>query len=163
MRSIAVAAALFLAVPASQATAATIPAPACREQGLALRASADGPAVVRVSVTNREGRACTVSRAPGVTFENLDGSALPVPKGATGRYRLGPGGTAYATVRTVADPMDPEARRVGALAVSADPAHRGRAFAAAELGTEDAIRVWEPVTSWWQPSATAGDRALGID
>jgi hypothetical protein len=160
LRSIAVAAVLFLTVPASQATTAS--SPACPEQALTVRASAGDPPVVRVSVTNHGGHACTVARSPTVTFEDLDGSALPVPEGATGRYRLDPGGTAYATVRTVADPTDPQARRVGALAVSADPSHWGSAFTAAELGTGDAIRVWEPVTSWWQPSAAAADKALGI-
>ncbi|MCX5337107.1 DUF4232 domain-containing protein [Streptomyces sp. NBC_00140] len=153
------AAVLFLAAPPSQAI---VSSPVCPERALTLRASSTGPDVVRVSVTQHGGRTCTVGRAPTVTFENLDGSALPVPRGTTGRYRLDPGDTAYATVRTIADPADPEARRVDALAVAADPSHWGRAFTAAELGAGDAIRVWEPVTSRWQPSAAAADRALGI-
>ncbi|NUR39828.1 MAG: Tat pathway signal sequence domain protein, partial [Streptomyces sp.] len=43
---------------------------------------------------------------PTVTFQDLDGSAQPVPAGPTGRCRLAPDGAAYATVRTVADPAD---------------------------------------------------------
>lgn len=150
---------LFVAAPTSRATASS---PVCPERALTLRAASAGPDVVRVSVTHHGGYTCTVGRAPTVTFQNLDGSALPVPRSATGRFRLDPGESAYATVRTIADPTDPEARRVDALAVAADPSHWGRAFAAAELGAGDAIRVWEPVTSWWQPSAAAADRALGI-
>lgn len=150
---------LCLAVPPSRAT---VSSPVCPERALTLRASSAGPDMVRVSVTQHGGRTCTVGPAPLVTFENLDGSALATPKGATGRYRLDPGDTAYATVRTITDPADPQARRVDALAVAADPSHWGRAFTAAELGAGDAIRVWEPVTSWWQPSAAAADRALGI-
>nr|WP_206328057.1 DUF4232 domain-containing protein [Streptomyces sp. S3(2020)] len=148
-----------MAVPPSRATAA---APVCPERTLTLRASSAGPDVVRVSVTHHGGRTCTVGRAPTVTFENLDGSALPVPRSATGRHRLDPGDTVHAAVRTIADPSDPRARRVDALAVAADPSHWGRAFTAAELGAGDAIGVWEPVTSWWQPSAAAADRAPGI-
>ncbi|MCW8376472.1 DUF4232 domain-containing protein [Streptomyces justiciae] len=156
---LALTATLLTAAPASPGAS-----PACPERALTLRAEAAAadPAVVRVSVTNRGDHTCTVARTPTVTFADLDGSAQPMPEGATGRYRLGAGGTAYATVRTVADPSDPQARRVDALAVSADPARWGRAFTAAELGTGDTIRVWEPVTSWWQISPAAADRALGL-
>ncbi|WP_405726664.1 DUF4232 domain-containing protein [Streptomyces sp. NBC_00028] len=152
-------AALFTAAPASADAS-----PVCPDRMLTLRAeaSAADPGVVRVSVTYHGTRACTVARIPTVTFQDLDGSAQPVPAGPTGRYRLAPGDTAYATVRTVADPADAQARRVDALAVSADPSHWGRAFTAAGLGAGDTIQVWEPVTSWWQPSATAADRALGV-
>ena len=48
------------------------------------------------------------------------------------------------------------------ITVAADPAHRGRVLTAAELGAGDAVRVWEPVTTWWQPSREAADRALGL-
>lgn len=158
MIHVAVAATLLLTASPSQAAASS---PACPERALTLRAEASpaDPSVIRVSVTNRGGHACTVSGAPGVTFEDLDGSALPVPAGPMDRYRLGPDGTAHATVRTVADPAAPEARRVNALAVSADPAHWGRAFTADELGAGDAIRVWEPVTSRWQPPPRTGRSA----
>ncbi|MFJ3670898.1 DUF4232 domain-containing protein [Streptomyces sp. NPDC090106] len=136
----------------------TAPDPAetapCPEHALVLHASRvpSSPSVVRVEVTNRGGRACSVAPFPTVTFQDLDGSAQPVPAQPAGRYRLAPGATARATVRTIADPADPEARRTGALAVAADPAHRGRAFTAARLGGGDTIRVWEPVTSRWRPS-----------
>lgn len=111
-------AALFTAAPASADAS-----PVCPDRMLTLRAeaSAADPGVVRVSVTYHGTRACTVARIPTVTFQDLDGSAQPVPAGPTGRYRLAPGDTAYATVRTVADPADAQARRVDALAVSADP------------------------------------------
>lgn len=103
---VAVAATLLLTASPSQAAASS---PACPERALTLRAEASpaDPSVIRVSVTNRGGHACTVSGAPGVTFEDLDGSALPVPAGPMDRYRLGPDGTAHATVRTVADPAAP--------------------------------------------------------
>ncbi|MFF5499291.1 DUF4232 domain-containing protein [Streptomyces aquilus] len=150
---------LLTAVPAGPGAA-----PICPEGALTLRAEAAAadPTAVHVSVTNRDARGCTVARTPTVTFADLDGSAQPMPDGATGRYRLGPGATAYATVRTVADPSAPEARRADALAVAADPSQWGRAFTAAQLGAGDTIRVWEPVTSWWQTSAAAADRALGL-
>ncbi|MEV7892059.1 DUF4232 domain-containing protein [Streptomyces sp. NPDC002817] len=93
MKSVAVAstvADLLLAAPPSRAT---VSSPVCPERALVLRASSTGPDVVRVSVTRHGGRTCTVDRAPLVTFENLDGSALPVPRGTTGRYRLDPGDT----------------------------------------------------------------------
>ncbi|MEU6065588.1 MULTISPECIES: DUF4232 domain-containing protein [Streptomyces] len=157
----ATAAALLFAAPQAgavpQAKAGT-----CPEKYLSVRAraSAADPAVVRISVTNRGGRTCTVDPVPTVTFGDLDGGALPVPARGAGTYRLGAGGTAYAAVRTIADPADPEARRVGTLTVAGDPSHWGRSFTAAELGAGDAIRVWEPVTTWWRPSAADADRAL---
>ncbi|MET8244407.1 DUF4232 domain-containing protein [Streptomyces sp. NPDC005202] len=157
----AAAAALLLSAPPSQAAAR--PA-VCAEKHLTIeaRAASADRTVVRVRVTNHGGRTCTVDRIPTVTFGDLDGAALPVPAGESGPYRVGPGKTAYAGVRTVADPADPEVRRVDALTVSADPSRPGRAFTAADLGTGNAIRVWEPVTTWWQPSAAAADRAIGL-
>ncbi|MFE7975433.1 DUF4232 domain-containing protein [Streptomyces shenzhenensis] len=155
------AASLLLAAPHGAAAARTA---VCPERALTVRAavaSAD-PSVVRIDVTNRSGRACAVDRVPTVTFGDLDGAALPVPDGAVGTYRIGAGRTAYAAVRTVADPADPQARRVAAIAVAADPGHRGRVFTAAGLGAGEAVRVWEPVTTWWQPSAAAADRAIGL-
>ncbi|MEV0183340.1 DUF4232 domain-containing protein [Streptomyces sp. NPDC050625] len=157
----ATAAALLLAAPqvgaAPQARAGT-----CPEKYLTVRAqaSAADPAVVRISVTNRGGRTCTLDPVPTVTFGDLDGAALPVPARAGGTYRLGVGRTACAAVRAIADPADPEARRVGTLTVAGDSSHWGRSFTAAELGAGATIRVWEPVTTWWQPSAADADRAL---
>ncbi|MFE9452789.1 DUF4232 domain-containing protein [Streptomyces sp. NPDC006739] len=159
-------------VPAASVPAASVPAASghaartavCPARALALRAKASAahPSVVRIRVTNRSGRACTVDRVPTVTFGNLDGAALPVPAGGGGTYRLGAGRAAYAAVRTIADPADPEARRVPGIAVSPVAARAGRSFTAAELGAGRAVRVWEPVTTWWQPSAAAADRALGL-
>nr|BFD86407.1 hypothetical protein StreXyl84_58080 [Streptomyces sp. Xyl84] len=163
-------AALLLSAPPVQAAsghaaahAAKPAAPACAGSRLTVRARAV-PAdrtVVRVQVTNH-GRACTVDRVPTVTFGDLDGAAQPVPPGGSGPYRLDAGRTAYAAVRTVAHPADPEVRRVGSLTVWADPSAPGRVFTAAELGTGGSVRVWEPVTTWWQPSAAAADRAIGL-
>ncbi|MFD5074769.1 DUF4232 domain-containing protein [Streptomyces sp. NPDC058371] len=154
------AAALLVAAPQGSAAGKT---PACPEKSVTVRARATAdPAVLHISATNRSARACTVDRIPTVTFGDLDGAALPVPAGESGPYRIGAGGTAYATVRTIADPADPEARRVDSVTVAADPAHHGRSFTAQELDAGDVVLVWEPVTTWWQPSAAAADRALGL-
>ncbi|MET9148563.1 DUF4232 domain-containing protein [Streptomyces sp. NPDC004042] len=153
-------AALLLAASPGQAA----PAPAaCAASQLTVRARAvpAEPSVVRLQVTNR-GPVCAVDRIPTVTFGDLDGAATPVPPGESGPFRMAAGGTAYAAVRTVADPADPEARRVPALTVAADPALPGRTFTASELGAGDSVRVWEPVTTWWQASAAAADRAIGL-
>ncbi|MGW2744055.1 DUF4232 domain-containing protein [Streptomyces sp. NPDC001450] len=160
----AAAAALLLTAPPSQAAAGHARPARCAETALRLRAKAASgdPAVVRVSVTNRSARACVVDRVPTVTFGDLDGAALPVPEGGGGTYRLAAGKTAYAAVRTIADPADPEARRVNAITVAASASQWGRAFTATQLGTGSEVRVWEPVTTWWQPTATAADRALGL-
>ncbi|WP_327426417.1 MULTISPECIES: DUF4232 domain-containing protein [unclassified Streptomyces] len=154
--------ALLLAVPQSGSAAPRPVRPAkCAEKVLTLRAgqSAD-PTVVHISVTNRSARACTVDRIPTVTFGDLDGAALPTPVGESGPYRIGAGRTAYAAVRTIADPADREARRVDTITVSADPFRFGRTFTARELGAGDAVLVWEPLTTWWKPSVAAADKAL---
>lgn len=155
----AVAAALLLAVPQSSSAAAR-PAK-CTEKAVAVHAhrSAD-PTVLHLSVTNRSPRTCTVDRIPTITFGDLDGAALPVPAGQSGPYRLAAGRTAYAALRTIVDPADPEARRVDSITVSADPSRFGRTFTARELGVGHAVLVWEPVTSWWKSSRAAADRAL---
>ncbi|MEV5875290.1 DUF4232 domain-containing protein [Streptomyces sp. NPDC052101] len=155
---------LLLSAPQSQAATGDSPPVRCAEKTLPMRAkaAAGAPTVVRVSVSNRGARACLVDRVPTVTFGNLDGAALPTPQGGTGSYRLAPGRTAYADVRTIGDPADPEARRVDTVAVAASTAHRGRSFTAAQLGTGQQVLVWEPVTTWWQPTAAAADRAIGL-
>ena len=151
--------ALLLATPQSGA-AATRPAP-CAQKSLTVRAHvSQDPRVLHLSVTNRGARACTVDRIPTVTFGDLDGAALPVPAGDSAPYRIGAWKAAYASVRTIADPADPEARRVTSVGVSADPSHFGRSFSARRLGAGDAVLVWEPVTTWWKPSAAAADKAL---
>ncbi|SOD90293.1 DUF4232 domain-containing protein [Streptomyces sp. Ag109_G2-15] len=160
----AAAAALLLTAPPSQAAVGHAKTARCAEKALVLRAKATpgDPSVVRVSVTNRGARACVVDRVPTVTFGDLDGAALPVPEGGSGTYRLGAGKSAYGAVRTIADPADPEARRVDAITVAASASQWGRAFTSAQLGSGSHVRVWEPVTTWWQPTATAADRALGL-
>ncbi|MEV5174041.1 DUF4232 domain-containing protein [Streptomyces flaveolus] len=157
-------AALLLTAPQSQAATGQDPPARCAEKALTIRAKAVAghPTVLRTSVTNHGPRACVVDRVPTVTFGDLDGIALPVPEGGTGTYRLAAGGTAYADVRTIADPADPEARRVVGVGVAASAAHWGRSFTAGRLGTGRQVLVWEPVTTWWQRSAAAADRAIGL-
>jgi hypothetical protein len=155
----AVAAALLLAVPQSGSAAAR---PArCTEKAVTIHAhrSAD-PTLLHLGVTNHSARACTVDRFPTVVFGDLDGAALPVPAGQSGPYRIEAGRTAYAALRTIADPADPEARRVDSIGVSPDPSRFGRTFTARELGVGRVVLVWEPVTSWWKSSQAAADRAL---
>ncbi|WP_030602841.1 DUF4232 domain-containing protein [Streptomyces achromogenes] len=160
----AAAAAVLLSTPQSQAAAGPERAAQCTERALTIRAKAatGHPTVLRVSVTNRTARACVVDRVPTVTFGDLDGAALPVPEGGTGGYRLAAGGTAYAAVRTIGDPQDPEARRADSVTVAASAAHWGRSFGAGQLGTGRQVLVWEPVTTWWQPTARAADRIIGL-
>ncbi|MGW7821097.1 DUF4232 domain-containing protein [Streptomyces puniciscabiei] len=161
----AAAAGLLLTAPQSQAvTADHARAVRCAENSLTVRAKAASgdPTVLRVSVTRRGASACVVDRVPTVTFGDLDGAALPTPEGGTGGYRLAAGQTAYADVRTIADPADPEARRVDTVTVAASAAHRGRSFTAARLGAGRRVLVWEPVTTWWQPTRAAADRAIGL-
>ncbi|PKW05946.1 Protein of unknown function [Streptomyces sp. 1222.5] len=157
-------AALLLTAPQSQAATGRAPASPCAEKALTVRAKAVAAdrTVVRMSVTNRGARACAVDRVPTVTFGDLDGAALPVPAGGAAAYRLAAGGTAYADVRTIGDPADPEARRTDSLTVAASAAHWGRSFTAARLGTGRKVLVWEPVTTWWKASAAAADRAIGL-
>ncbi|MEU4038034.1 DUF4232 domain-containing protein [Streptomyces collinus] len=161
------AAALLLTAPQSQAApAARAAPPRCAEKALTIRAKAvpADPRVVRVGVTNRGARACVVDRVPTVTFGGLDGAALPVPlpRSGGGTYLLRPGVTAHAAVRTIGDPADPEARRADSVTVAASSSQWGATFTAARLGTGSRVRVWEPVTTWWQPTAAAADRALKV-
>ncbi|MQY37575.1 hypothetical protein SRB17_55790 [Streptomyces sp. RB17] len=161
----AAAAGLSLTAPQSRAAAAeTARTVRCAEKSLTVRAKAvpGDPTVLRVGVTHRGARACLVDRVPTVAFGDLDGAALPTPEGGTGDYRLGAGRTAWADLRTVGDPADPEARRVDTVTVAASAAHRGRSFTAARLGTGPHVLVWEPVTTWWQPTRAAADRAIGL-
>ncbi|MEV7689815.1 DUF4232 domain-containing protein [Streptomyces bungoensis] len=159
----AAAAALLLTAPPSQAAGPVQPA-ICARKVLTVRAEAAAAdrTVVRVSVTNHGTRACLVDRVPTVTFGDLDGVALPVPATSGGTYALHVGRTAYADVRTISDPKDPEARRVPGIGVSASAYQWGRSFTAARLGTGREVVVWEPVTTWWQPTAAAADRAIGL-
>ncbi|MFF2200273.1 DUF4232 domain-containing protein [Streptomyces sp. NPDC058145] len=162
--AVCAAAALLCAAPQSQAAAQQAGPARCAERALTVRAKAASadPSVLRVAVTNRGGHACVVDRVPTITFGDLDGAALPVPEGGSGTYALKAGRTAYAAVRTIADPVDPEARRTGSVTVAASASQWGRSFTAAQLGTGNEVLVWEPVTTRWQPTAAAADRALGV-
>ncbi|MGW1598593.1 DUF4232 domain-containing protein [Streptomyces sp. NPDC002343] len=161
----AAAVALLLTAPQSQAAAGHERTARCTERALTVQAKAvtGHPTVLRVSVTNHTARACLVDRVPTVTFGDLDGAALPLPEGGSGDRRLAAGGTAYAAVRTIADPADPQARRADSVTVAASAAHWGRSFGPGRLGTGRQVLVWEPVTTWWQPTARAADRIIGLD
>lgn len=160
----AAATALLLTAPQSQAAVGHAKPARCAEKDLTLRAKAasDDPSLVRVSLTNRGDRACAVDRVPTVTFGGLDGAAIPVPQAGKGTYLLGAGRTVHADVRTIADPADPEARRADAFTVAASTSQWGRTFTPGQLGTGQNVQVWEPVTTSWQPTAAAADRALGL-
>ncbi|MFY4722440.1 DUF4232 domain-containing protein [Streptomyces sp. LaBMicrA B280] len=161
--SAAVAALLLTAPPGQAAPRAPRVAP-CVQGELALRAATvpHRPTVVRVSVTNRSGRACAIDRVPLVTFGGLDGAALPVSGDGTGRLRLAAGATVHADVRTIARAADPQARRAASVTVGDWTGRWGRVFAPARLGTGSKVAVWEPVTTPWQSSTAAADRALGL-
>ncbi|MEV2246734.1 DUF4232 domain-containing protein [Streptomyces sp. NPDC049970] len=153
---------LALALPASAgvASASSAAPPACRESALTVAAHAsDRPGTVRISITNRTRHACAVDRIPTVVFGDLDGPARPVPEGTSGPYSVSAGGSAYAAVRTL-DPDATDLRVVDRLTVAGSPAHRGRTFDAASLGSPDGIQVWEPVTTWWHRSQATADAAL---
>lgn len=157
-----------LTAPAGAAPATAAPAAAgvtsrqavCPETDLEVRAEpGDRQNVVRLDVVNRGARTCVVDRIPTITFRGLDGSAQPVPPAQSGPRTLARGERAYAAMRT-ADPKAVEGHVVGSLSVAADPSHRGVTFSATVVGLPDGIPVWEPVTTLWQRSRAAADRAL---
>jgi len=160
----AAAAALLLTAPPAQAAGKSPQPQPCAQGALSLRANTvpGRPTVVRVSVTNDSARACAIDRVPLVTFGGLDGAALPLPTGGTGRLRLAAGESVHADVRTIARPADPQARKARSVTVGDWAGRWGRVFAPARLGTGSQVPVWEPVTTWWQPSSAAADRALGL-
>ncbi|MFE0351038.1 DUF4232 domain-containing protein [Streptomyces griseoluteus] len=162
---LAASAALLLAAAPGQAAPQHQAVPArCAAKALDIHAKAvkGRTTVVRFSVTNSGSRACLVDRVPTITFGELDGAALPTPEGGRGTYRLDAGRTAYGAVRTIGDPSDPEARRSPSIGVSASASQYGRDFSAARLGTGREVRVWEPVTTWWQPNRAKADKAIGL-
>ncbi|MGA4843707.1 DUF4232 domain-containing protein [Streptomyces sp. G45] len=156
------AAALLALAPAAGAQPSSAArTPTCAESALTVKASAaDKPGVLRVSVTNRTDRTCAVDRVPTVTFGTLDGAAQPVPATESAPYRIAAGRTAYAAVRTAADPSDTHARLVDFVTVAGDPSHQGRQFTDDQLGLPQGVRVWEPVTTWWHPTRAKADTAL---
>lgn len=156
------------AVFALTATGASAAAPSvdrqvgtCSQRVLDVSASPAGEKnTVDVQVTNRGGGTCAVEYAPTVTFTGLDGSAESVPPGPGARYVLSPNESAYAAVRT-ADPDDSGSGHVvRSMTVAGDPSHSGATFGAADVGMPRGIPVWIPLTTWWQGSQAAADRAL---
>lgn len=153
------------AQPVAQGTGKAEPR-ACRANQVRLSASAAEPEeglypnVVRIKVTNVSGKRCAVDRLPTVAFGELDGPALAVPPGESGPYALAPGTSGYAAVRTIEDPTDPDTRFVDYITVAGAPAHPGARFTAEDLGIPDRIRVWEPITTWWQTSQADADEVL---
>ncbi|MDI3384956.1 DUF4232 domain-containing protein [Streptomyces sp. B-S-A8] len=162
----ALAAALLLTATATGAAAGQAAAPEARGKGTPqcranqVRVAAatvepetgSYPNVLHIRVTNESAEKCAVDRIPTVVFGDLDGPALPVPPGQSGPYVLAPGKTGHAAVRTIEDPADPETRRVDDITVAGAPAHPGARFTADDLDITGQIRVWEPVTTWWQPT-----------
>lgn len=152
---------LITAAPQSLAAQPAAKTPVCKAKVLKLGAKqAKDARIVHITVKNTGNRTCAIDRLPVVTFGDLDGAALPVPSGESGPYKVGPGKTVWATVRTIADLKDPEARRVDSIQVTANPNFNGRSFTLKQLGANKKVRVWEPVTTWWKPSKAAADKAL---
>ncbi|MFJ2742339.1 DUF4232 domain-containing protein [Streptomyces sp. NPDC087440] len=155
----ALAATLLLAASATAAACVTPPAhaplPRCAERNLTLKVmAAPTPDVLTLRFTNNGRTACTVDRIPTVTFGNLDGAARPNPPADSAPYRVAAGASAYATVRTVLAPPTPaDVRVVRDIGVAADPAHHGMRITAASLGLPKGVRVYDPVTTLWQPKA----------
>ncbi|MGW7416455.1 DUF4232 domain-containing protein [Streptomyces sp. NPDC054863] len=156
-----VAAALLLAASTTAAAARDLPAsggaplPRCAERNLSVKVTAaPTPDVLKLRFTNKARHACTVDRIPTVTFGDLDGAARPEPAVGSAPYRVAAGATAYATVRTVLAPPTPgDVRTVRDIVVAAHPAHHGLHIGAAGLGLPKGVRVYDPVTSLWQPKA----------
>ncbi|MFJ6699040.1 DUF4232 domain-containing protein [Streptomyces sp. NPDC091272] len=155
----AVAAALLLTASATAAGAPPAPEAGpqalCAERNLSVEVTAaPTPDVLSLRFTNHGPRACTVDRIPTVTFGDLDGAARPEPPADSAPYRVAAGASAYATVRTVLLPPTPgDVRTVPEIVVAADPAHHGKRIRATELGLPEGVRVYDPVTSLWQPAA----------
>ncbi|MFI9046052.1 DUF4232 domain-containing protein [Streptomyces sp. NPDC053427] len=157
----ATAALAALAPAAGAATGSAAPVPTCKESAVRVSAAAaQRPGVLHLKVTNRGAGSCVVDRIPTVTFGTLDGAAQPVPPAGSAPYRLAVGGTAHAAVRTADPAGGAQMRVVDFVTVAADPSHRGRTISADVLGLPQGVRVWEPVTTWWQPSWAKADAAL---
>lgn len=156
-------AALLTLAPSAgaQPTAAAERLATCKASALTVKAAAAAkPGVLRISIKNKTTKACAVDRIPTVTFGTLDGAAQPVPATESAPYRVAAGRTAYAAVRTAADPSDTTARLVDFVTVAGDPSIRGRQFTDDALGLPQGVRVWEPVTTWWKSSRAKADAAL---
>ncbi len=157
-----VAAALATLAPtADAATGSAAPTPTCKESAVSVSATAaPRPDVLHITATNHTARACVVDRIPTVTFADLDGAARPLPPTHSAPYRLAPHATAHAAVRTADPDGGAHPRTVDSVTVAADPSHHGRTITAAALNLPRGVRVWDPVTTWWQPSWTQAATAL---
>lgn len=131
--------------------AADIVPPPCAESDLTVEAAQVPPvasAVVLIRVTSTAGDVCTVDRFPTVTFEGLDGAALPEPPGSSGPYVIAPDTEVFAALST--EDRSGNARYVPALTVAPDPAHTGTTFTAEDLGAPvTGIPVYDPIVTWW--------------
>ncbi|MEU8484587.1 DUF4232 domain-containing protein [Streptomyces sp. NPDC048641] len=147
--------------PANPATAPAATLKPCAEKALTLRAAPSAQDhVLRLSVKNHSSQACLVDRVPLVTYGDLDGAAVPFPLSGSAAYKLDPGKTAHAVVRSLSPSGGSEARSVGYVMVSANPEHHGKKFTAATLAEPGGLRVWEPVTTLWQPTRALADEVL---
>jgi len=115
---------------------------------------------VRLSVRNDSSHTCLVDRVPLVTYGDLDGAALPFPLSGDAAYKLDAGKSAHAVVRSLSPSGDSDARSVGYVVVAANPEHDGRKFTAASLDEPGGLRVWEPVTTLWQPTRALADEVM---
>lgn len=124
--------------------------------------SEDNADILKLSVRNDSSKACLVDRVPTVTYGELDGAALPLPTVPHAGRALAAHDTAYAAVLSVSDPEDAkdEAPAVMYVTIAAIPDHQGRSFQALTLGSPTGVRVWEPVTTLWQPSASHAQQVL---
>ncbi|MFF2503686.1 DUF4232 domain-containing protein [Streptomyces sp. NPDC058067] len=146
------------AAPAAAPAAALEP---CAENALTVRATPSGQDnVLRLSVTNHTRHTCLVDRVPLVTYGDLDGAAVPFPLSGDAAYTLGAGKTAHAAVRSLSASGDRDARSVGYVVVAANPEHHGTKFSAVSLSEPGGLRVWEPVTTLWQPTRALADEVL---
>jgi hypothetical protein len=94
-----------------------------------------------------------------VTFGDLDGSARPEPPASSAPHVLGPNTEAFAAVRT--EQLGGDTKYVPDMTVAPDPGQPGFTFTAAEIGASPAgIPVWDPVTTWWQPTPDDAVAAL---
>ncbi|MFF3489906.1 DUF4232 domain-containing protein [Streptomyces sp. NPDC002795] len=152
-----------LAVPAAGAAGSAALA-RCGENDVTVRAepSDDNADILRLSVRNDSSKACLVDRVPTVTYGELDGAALPLPMVPHAGRTLAAHDTAYAAVLSVSDSEEAKdkAPAVMYVTVTAVPDHQGSSFQALTLGSPTGVRVWEPVTTLWQSSASQAQRAL---
>ncbi|MFJ9128080.1 DUF4232 domain-containing protein [Streptomyces sp. NPDC102340] len=155
-----------LAVPTAGAAGSAAPAALarCGENDVTVRAepSEDNADILKLSVRNDSSKACLVDRVPTVTYGELDGAALPLPTVPHAGRTLAAHDTAYAAVLSVSDPEDAkdEAPAVMYVTIAAIPDHQGRSFQALTLGSPTGVRVWEPVTTLWQSSASHAQQVL---